>query len=342
MGAGRGEVSGGAAPGGGGDAPRGGAGGRDAALAGGDAARPGEGGDAPRGGAGGRDGALAGGDAAARPGEGGDAPRGGAGAPRPGGGGDAAAFKAFEAAGWSERAGTYGALMARATALAIEPLLDAAGVGPGTAVLDVGCGPGALSAAAAARGARVTGVDLAVGMLAEARRRHPGIAFLHADAEQLPFDAGAFDVALGAFIVNHLPDPERAAAELRRVARRTALAMWGPEAEVAILGLPAEAAKDLPANVPPGPDALRFTDAHELARLIDGTVTELRTTLPVASLDELWDGVRGGTVRTAARLAAATPERLAAARERLAALAEPYRTPDGYELPVTIRIAVSR
>jgi len=323
MGAGRGEVSGGAAPGGRGDAPRGGAGGRDAALAGGDAA------------------AAAGGPAAPRPGEGGDAAA-AAGAARPGGGGDAAAFKAFEAAGWSERAGTYGALMARATALAIEPLLDAAGVGPGTAVLDVGCGPGALSAAAAARGARVTGVDLAEGMLAEARRRHPGITFRHADAEQLPFDAGAFDVALGAFIVNHLPDPERAAAELRRVARRTALAMWGPEAEVAILGLPAEAAKDLPANVPPGPDALRFTDAHELARLIDGTVTELRATLPVATLDELWDGVRGGTVRTAARLGAATPEGLAAARERLAALAEPYRTPEGYALPVTIRIAVSR
>ena len=53
-------------------------------------------------------------------------------------------FKAFEAEGWSARAGTYGALMARATAFAIEPLLDAAEVGPGVRVLDVGCGPGAL------------------------------------------------------------------------------------------------------------------------------------------------------------------------------------------------------
>ena len=44
-------------------------------------------------------------------------------------------------------------------------------------------------------------------MLAQARRNHPEIDFLHADAEALPFDDGAFDVALGAFIVNHLPTP---------------------------------------------------------------------------------------------------------------------------------------
>ena len=44
-------------------------------------------------------------------------------------------FKAFEAAGWSDRAGTYETLMARATAAAVEPLLDAPGAGPDTAVL---------------------------------------------------------------------------------------------------------------------------------------------------------------------------------------------------------------
>ena len=254
---------------------------------------------------------------------------------------DAAAFKAFEADGWSARAGTYDALMARATAFAIEPLLDAAGWGAGVRVLDVGCGLGTLAAAAAERGATVTGVDLAAGMLAEARRRHPRIEFVLADAEALPFADGAFDVALGAFIVNHLPHPEAAAAELRRVARTVALAMWGPEDEVGILGLPARAARDLDAAVPPGPDAARFTDADELARLIGGTVTELTPTLHIDTLDELWDGVRGGTVRTAARLAAASPEQLDAVRAHLAELAEPYRTDAGYDLRTTIRIATT-
>jgi SAM-dependent methyltransferase len=253
---------------------------------------------------------------------------------------DGVAFKAFEAAGWSDRAGTYDALMARATAFAIEPLLDAAGVAPGMRVLDVGCGLGTLAAAAAARGAQVTGADLAEGMLAEARRRHPQVEFVLADAEALPFADGAFDVAVAAFLVNHLPHPERAAAELKRVARTVALAMWGPEDEVGILGLPAQAARDLDANVPPGPDALRFTDANELARLIGGTVTELTPTLHVDTLDQLWDGVRGGTVRTAARLAAASDTQRAAVRAHLQQLAEPYRAPSGgYDLPTTIRIA---
>jgi hypothetical protein len=117
--------------------------------------------------------------------------------------------------------------------------------------------------------------------------------------------------------------------------------MWGPEEEVGILGLPARAARDLAANVPPGPDALRFTDAQQLADLIGGTVTELTPTLHVDTLDELWDGVRGGTVRTAARLAAATPEQLAAVRAHLTELAEPHRTATGYDLPTTIRIATT-
>ena len=54
-----------------------------------------------------------------------------------------------------------------------------------------------------------------------------------------------------------------------------------------------------------------------------------------------WDGVRGGTVRTAARLAAATPDQLAAARARLTDLAEPHRDRRGYALPITIRIATA-
>jgi SAM-dependent methyltransferase len=232
-------------------------------------------------------------------------------------------------------------MMARATAFAIEPLLDAAGVGLGTRVLDVGCDLGTLSAAAAARGATVTGADLAAGMLAEARGRHPRIEFVRADAEALPFADGAFDIALAAFVVNHLRHPERAAAELKRVARRVAIAMWGPEHEVGILGLPAQAARDLHANVPPGPDSLRFTDADELARLIGGSVTEITPTLHIDDLDELWDGVRGGTVRTAARLAAATPEQSEAVRARLRELAEPHRTATGYDLPTTIRIATT-
>lgn len=262
-------------------------------------------------------------------------------------------FKAFEAAGWSARAGTYDALMSRATGFAIAPLLDC--VRPGDRVLDVGCGPGTLAAAAAERGAQVTGVDLAEGMVAEARRRHPGLELLQADAEALPFPDGAFDVALGAFLVNHTPDAEAAVRELRRVARTVALAAWGPEDEVAFLALPAAAAAGL-GGVPDGPDSERYASEDALAALLAGdderapregvaapardvAVRVVRDTLRVDSLDALWDGVRGGTVRTAARIEAASDEERARVRARLAALAEPHRTGDGYALPVTILVA---
>ena len=123
------------------------------------------------------------------------------------------------------------------------------------------------------------------------------------------------------------------------MARHVALAMWGPEEQTAILGLPARAAAQLEANVPPGPDSLRFTDADELAELIGGSVRELTTTLHVDTLDELWDGVRGGTVRTAARLEAPRPNSSRTPVRVSTELAEPYRTATGYALPITIRIA---
>ena len=144
--------------------------------------------------------------------------------------------------------------MARATALAIEPLLDAADVGRACACSTSAAGSGTLAAAAAARGARRHRRRSRRGHARRGAPAPPGDRrSSQADAEDLPFADGAFDVALGAFLVNHLPHPERAAAELARVARRVALAMWGPEDEVAFLGLPARAAADLDANVPPRP-----------------------------------------------------------------------------------------
>ena len=259
-------------------------------------------------------------------------------------------FKAFEAAGWSRRAGTFAALMARATAAAVEPLLDAAGVEPGTRVLDVGSGLGDLAAAAAARGALVTGCDLAEGMVAAARQRHPSIEFVAADVEALPFADASFDAVVAAFVINHVPDPERAAAELIRVSRgRVALAMWGPPDDVALLGLPARAVTAAGLDhsaVPDGPSAERFTDAGELTGLLERAATSSCARSPsicsIGSLGELWNGVLGGTVRTAARLQAATPAERDRARTELARLAEPYRRGDGYALPTTIRVVAGR
>ena len=259
-------------------------------------------------------------------------------------------YKAFEAAGWSERAATFEMLVGRATAAAIEPLLDAAGVTEGSRVLEVGCGLGDLAAAVAARGAAATGTDLAEGMVEAARRRHPGLDFTVADGEALPFEAGAFDATVSAFVINHLPDAERGAAEMVRVTRgggRVAVAMWGPFERVALLGLPARAAAAVGVaddDGPGGPDSLRFTHADELVAVLEGAglagvaVDEIAYTLPVAGFDELWNGVLGGSVRTSRRLVAGGE----AAREALREVAEPYRDGAGYALPTLVRIASGR
>ena len=263
-------------------------------------------------------------------------------------------FKAFEAAGWSDRAATFETLVARATAEAIEPLLDAAGVGTGTRVLDVGCGLGALAAAAAPRGADPNALDQAPGIRDKAPRRHPEISFVLGDAEALPFADGSFDAVAAAFVVNHVPDPERAAAELARVVRpggRVAAAMWGPPDEVALLGLPSAAAVAAGLDdraIPAGPRAERFTDAGELRGLLRGagledvTLGEVAFSLRAGGFDALWSGVLGGTVRTAARLAAAPAAARERARDELRRLAEPHRRGAAYELPTTSRSAAGR
>jgi ubiquinone/menaquinone biosynthesis C-methylase UbiE len=89
--------------------------------------------------------------------------------------------------------------------------------------LDIGCGTGFLSLEMAGRWHRVTGVDFAPAMLAEAQRksaeRGAAIRFEHADAEQLPFTTGSFDLAVCRHVLWTLPHPEAAIDEWIRVLR---------------------------------------------------------------------------------------------------------------------------
>jgi SAM-dependent methyltransferase len=267
--------------------------------------------------------------------------------------GDNQAFKDFEAAGWSANAGGYGTLTGRITARLAEPLLAAARVGAGTRVLDVGCGHGDLCAAAAARGAIATGVDLAEGMLDAARAAHPDITFTLGDAEALPFADASFDAVLGAFVVNHLPDPERGAAEMARVVApggRVAVAMWDRPERVEFLGL-LDAAMDA-AHVergmilPPGPPAYRFADEGELRGLLAGAgladiaIETVEFSYAVADLDELWDGVLVGSVRSAAQLRALDDDERARVRGALDEMLEQRRSTGGLGLETAVRIAV--
>jgi ubiquinone/menaquinone biosynthesis C-methylase UbiE len=148
-------------------------------------------------------------------------------------------FREFEIAGWREpgRAEAYDAVVGRVTARAAEPLLDAAGVHAGTSVIDVATGTGHVAGAAAARGALATGVDVSKEMLARARRVYDDIAFALGDAERLAYDDDTFDAAVAAFLLHHVPSPERVVAELARVARRVAVAQWDAPGRARLIGL---------------------------------------------------------------------------------------------------------
>lgn len=104
---------------------------------------------------------------------------------------------------------------------AVDELLAAAG--PRT-ILDVGCGEGVLTARWAARPAlaRVVGVDLEDPELAAewAARAEPGLEFRTMTADSLDFPDGAFDLVSAVEVLEHVPDPEAALAEMARVAGR--------------------------------------------------------------------------------------------------------------------------
>lgn len=111
-------------------------------------------------------------------------------------------------------------------------LVDAAGIEPGHAVLDVACGTGVVARTAADRlsgGGSVVGLDLNEAMLTVARRLRPDLDWRRGDAAELPFAAETFDVVLCQSGLMFFPDPVRALAEMRRVVRRggtVAVQVW--------------------------------------------------------------------------------------------------------------------
>lgn len=161
-----------------------------------------------------------------------------------------------------------------------ETLCEAADVQTGEAVLDVAAGNGNATLAAARRGAKVISTDYVAGLLEAGRGRafaeHLPVEFRTADAEDLPFAAGQFDVVLSTYGVMFTADHARAAREMLRVCRpggRIAMANWTPE------GFIGQVFKTLGKHVPPAPGAkspaLWGTEAY-LRELFGGGAAGIR------------------------------------------------------------------
>ena len=144
----------------------------------------------------------------------------------------ASAWNGEEGEDWAARADRYDAASAR-----FDPaLFDGAGIAATDRVLDVGCGAGISTRAAArlATAGHATGIDLSAPLLAEARRRSEAAGltnttFVQGDAQVHPFEPGAYDVAISRFGAMFFGDPVAAFANTARALRpggRLALLSW--------------------------------------------------------------------------------------------------------------------
>jgi SAM-dependent methyltransferase len=153
-------------------------------------------------------------------------------------------------------------------------------IGAGDRVLDVACGAGQLALPAARAGADVTGVDIATNLIGQARDRAQAegldIRFEEADAEDLPYDDGRFDIVFSLIGAMFAPRPERVAAELVRVCRpggRIVMGNWTPG------GFVGQMFKTHGKHVPPPPGMpppVLWGDEATVRERMDGGVAELR------------------------------------------------------------------
>ena len=150
-----------------------------------------------------------------------------------------------------------------------EAMLNAAQVGPGTRFLDAGCGGGGASVLAVERGAQVSGLDAAEGLLAFARERVPNGDFRVGDIESLPFDDNAFDAVFAANSVQFAEDRIAALRELGRVCApqgRIVAGLFGPPEKVEFSTI-FKAVRDAMPEPPPGAGPFELSGPGKLEGL---------------------------------------------------------------------------
>lgn len=257
-------------------------------------------------------------------------------------------FGEFELAGWEDEAtaAAYDQHLSLVTTQSIAALLDEAGVGSGYRVLDVATGAGYVAAAATQRGAQVIGLDFSATQIRLARERHSNIRFEHADAQALPFEADSFDAVVTAFGLCHLPSPESALAEARRVLKsggRFAFTVWDLPQNAVGLGAVYDAIRahgSLDVGLPVGPNFFLFSRAEYSTKALADAGFESPTFRQVPQTwrgkdpDDLFSMIARGTVRAAATLRGQDAQARQVIREAVRQTISAYRRGDIYEVPM--------
>ncbi len=208
----------------------------------------------------------------------------------------------------------------------LAPLLaDFAGVRRGQRVLDVGCGPGALTGELVARLGpdAVAGVDPSEPFVAAARERYPRVDIRRAAAEELPFSDSEFDVVLASLVVHFMADPIAGLREMARVARPggvVAACVWDHAGGRGPLSVYWAAVRQID---PDAGDESGLAGAREghlgelfvAAGLAAPQEDDLAVAVEYASFDEWWEPYLLGVGPSGAYVARLEPERRDELRE---------------------------
>ena len=230
-------------------------------------------------------------------------------------------------------ADAYDRFMGRYSTQLGAQLADLAGVRAGQRVLDVGCGPGALTAELERRVGTeaVVAVDPSAAFVAAAQGRHPGVDVRQAAAEELPFPDDSFDATLAQLVVHFMRDPVAGLAEMARVTRAggiVAAAVWDHAGDRTPLAVFWTAAHDLDPGVHdesdlPGARRGHLGELFAAAGLASVQETTVEASLRFSSFEDWWDPFTLGVGPAGAYAATLDDEALTAVRERCRELLGP-------------------
>jgi len=223
-------------------------------------------------------------------------------------------------------ADAYQRFMGRYSRPLAEQFVDLVAVRPSDRVLDVGCGPGILTAPLVERcGPEGVGaVDPSPPFVADVRERLPGVDVREAAAEALPFDDHAFDAALAQLVVHFMTDPVAGLREMGRVTKPggvVAASVWDFVGGTAPLSVFWRAAQELD---PAAPGEADRAGTHEgalvelagAAGLAGVWSTSLTVRVPFTSYDEWWAPYLLGVGPLGAYVATLEADHLLALKER--------------------------
>jgi len=209
----------------------------------------------------------------------------------------------------------------------LAPLMaDLGDVTAGSRVVDVGCGPGALTNELVHRAGSesVAAVDPSESFVEAARQRNPGVDVRRASAESLPFDDGSFDAALAQLVVQFMRDPVAGIREMARVTRpggAVAACVWDHAGGTGPLSPLWDAARELYPDAEdesrlPGTRRGQLGALFAAAGLHEVEESSLIASAPFETFDEWWEPFTLGVGPAGAYVARLDDEQRAELRER--------------------------